>query len=371
MPRRLTTYVLLTLLAIGAIAGFVWLRNGEGGPPPLDTGAFVVDGTSDQLKSTVIVPTLDTPTEPGKNVVWCSSFPLAWKKLEQNVTRGPVQLPGAQVFAERLHADPSAESDLPPNAVYANAGWGEDGIADRVRADMAVRFPQRRVPEFIVPQGTALAYCYLEVAAKFPYPYFEYDEPQSFQTSGGSSQQVRAFGIRDNEAFRQGDVPRLRGQVRVLYRQGEPEHPWRLVEFALDLNATSWQDQIIVARVERKPTLAEQLADLNEKVTAYKSAEEHEKHISDNDTVLVPNIGFRVEHQFREIEVGLITSAFQMIQFRLNRSGADLKSEAGIHIKPTPMHYHFDRPFLVVMKRRDRERPYFVAWIDNAELLEK
>ena len=365
MPRRLTTYLLLTLLAIGAIAGFVWLRNGEGGPPPLDTGAFVVDGTSDQLKSTVIVPTLDTPTELGKNVVWCSSFPLAWKKLEQNVTRGPVQLPGAQVFAERLHADPSAESDLPPNAVYANAGWGEDGIADRVRADMAVRFPQRKVPEFIVPPGGALAYCYLEVAAKFPYPYFEYDEPQAFTHADGSTSKVRAFGIRSNEAFA---YNQLRGQVNVLYLQVSDRGQLGR-EFALDVNATS-RDQVILAVTDRKPTLAEQWADLSAKMAAHKAGGGHAGVMS-NDTLLVPNIGFRVEHRFRELEVGPVAQASQMIQFRLNRSGADLASESAIHLKPTPMHYHFDRPFLVVMKRRDRERPYFVAWIDNAELLEK
>ncbi|MCU0705080.1 MAG: hypothetical protein MUF18_13990 [Fimbriiglobus sp.] len=365
MPRRLTTYVLLTLLAIGAIAGFVWLRNGEGDPPPLDTEPFVFDGTSDQLNSTVIVPTFDTPTNPGKNVVWCSSFPLAWKKLEQNVTRGTVRLDGAQAFADRLHTDPSAESDLPPNAVYVNAGFNEDGIADRIRTDMAVRFPQRKVPAFNLPPGGALAYCYFEVSTRFPYPYFEYDEPQAFTHADGSISKVRAFGIRSKEAFA---YNQLRGQVNVLYLQVTDRGQLGR-EFAVDINATS-RDQVILAVTDRKPTLAEQWADLSAKIAAQKAGGGH-TGVMPNDTLLVPNIGFRVEHRFRELEVGPVAQASQMIQFRLNRNGADLASESAVHLKPTPMHYHCDRPFQVVMKRRDRERPYFLAWIDNAELLEK
>jgi hypothetical protein len=372
MRRRLWSYLLLTLVVVGAVAGGVWWFAGEvSGPPPLDTGTFAVDGNSDALKSTLIVPTLDTPTEPGNNVVWCSSFVLAWKQLEKKVTNGPVTLAGNPPAGQRLNVDPSDESDLPPGSVFADGGRAEDGIRERIRTGMAERFPGRPVPAFDVPAGGAVAFAHLEVSSRFKYPYFDYEEPQEFTASDGSTAKVKAFGIRDNEAFMRGDVPKLRDQVAVLYRQGEPGRPWQLVSFALDLNGTSSRDQIIVARVDRMPTLAEQLADLNGKIAAHKRAEEHEKRVMDNDTVLVPNIGFRVTHRFREVEVDPVTAAFQVVQFRLNRSGADLKSEAGIVIKPTPLHYHFDRPFLVVMKRRDRERPYFVAWIDNAELLEK
>jgi len=28
-----------------------------------------------------------------------------------------------------------------------------------------------------------------------------------------------------------------------------------------------------------------------------------------------------------------------------------------------------DRPFLIVMKKRDAKQPFFITWVDNAELL--
>lgn len=372
MTRRKWAVVALAVLTIGGAVGlFLWFTRPKEGPPPLDTGPFAFAGSSDELKSTVIVPTLDTPTEPGKNVVWCSSFALAWKQLEKKVTNGPVRLKGAPEAAERLNADTSSEDDLPPGAVFADAGFADDGIVERIRAGMGERFPGRPMPTFDVPPGGAVAFAHLEVSSKFEYPYFEYEKPQTFTGSDGKPHEVRAFGIRGEEAFRKGDVWKLREQVAVLYRKGESDRPWEAVAYALDLNTTDSRDQVIVARVERKPTLAEQLTDLDGKMASFKTAEESEKHVHSNDTVLVPDIGFRVAHHFRELEVDPLKEAFQMTQFRLNRSGADVKSEAGIFYKPEPQRYHFDRPFLVVMKRRDRERPYFVAWIDNAELLEK
>jgi hypothetical protein len=60
-----------------------------------------------------------------------------------------------------------------------------------------------------------------------------------------------------------------------------------------------------------------------------------------------------------------------MIQFRLDRSGAELKSEAKLYAKPMPKEFIFDRPFLICVKKRGAEHPFFVMWVDNVELLSK
>ena len=38
---------------------------------------------------------------------------------------------------------------------------------------------------------------------------------------------------------------------------------------------------------------------------------------------------------------------------------------------PIPAYYFFNKPFLVYMKKRGAKHPFFVMWVDNAELLEK
>lgn len=67
-----------------------------------------------------------------------------------------------------------------------------------------------------------------------------------------------------------------------------------------------------------------------------------------------------------------------MIDFALNRTGVSIKSEARIAIPPPagrmpePRRFHFDRPFLIYVKKRGIEySPFFVMWVDNAELMKE
>ncbi len=61
--------------------------------------------------------------------------------------------------------------------------------------------------------------------------------------------------------------------------------------------------------------------------------------------------------------------ARQEISFCLDKSGAAVKSQMEGYASGIPEHFVFDRPFLVYMKKRGAEMPYFVMWVDNAELL--
>ncbi|HYA48169.1 MAG TPA: hypothetical protein VEG35_00600, partial [Burkholderiales bacterium] len=100
-----------------------------------------------------------------------------------------------------------------------------------------------------------------------------------------------------------------------------------------------------------------------------------------NDVLLVPDILFEVSHHFAELEGRRFKNqtlkgrtldvAQEDISFRLDRSGAELRSEAKVYMLPTPTYFLFNRPFLVCVKKRDSTQPYFVMWVDNAELLRK
>ena len=69
----------------------------------------------------------------------------------------------------------------------------------------------------------------------------------------------------------------------------------------------------------------------------------------------------------------------QQIDFTLSRTGVILKSEArlgaagGIQRSlTTPRHLHFDKPFLICVKKRQTgATPFFIMWVDNAELLRR
>jgi len=72
-----------------------------------------------------------------------------------------------------------------------------------------------------------------------------------------------------------------------------------------------------------------------------------------------------------------IELVLQTIDFRMDRTGTRVKSIAAIAAgtapvigrAPIPQHYVVDGPFMIMMKKRNCERPFFVMWVDNAELL--
>ena len=372
--RRLLAYGII----VAVIAAFCILflpglgsrtRN-HGGPVEM-----VFDGPSDQLKRTVIVPTLDTPMPEGKNVIWCASFQLAWNEMRDEIVGEPIRIAKAEEIAARLNNAKSSKDDLEAGSYYVKAGAVADGVIEQIQRDMAKAFPDAPTPEIKASGEAFVAYAYLAANVKFTLPFFDNDERFAFNGT-----RVSSFGIREKDeyAFRA-----LRGQVDVLYSTHyQNDEPGAHPQFALDLCKDSSPNQIILACIEPGETLDETLASLDQK-TANWSVSDDEREFETADVLLVPNIHWRIMHHFRQLEgtdktilnedcpiTGYwVSEASQLTEFKLDRSGAEVKSEAKHLVEAKGREFLFNRPFLIVMRKRGAEQPFFVMWVDNPELL--
>ncbi len=264
---------------------------------------------------------------------------------------------------------------IPKESLYVAAGWNHKGIIDQIRRDLSQKFPTKAQPTFpgILP-NSLVAYAYLEANVKFSLPYFQNREPMVFTDGAGKKTELSSFGIRYEDEYAYFE---LRQQPAILFEAWDEEY--NLTECVVDLDHTSQPNQIILAFMEPKPSLAEMLAAVEDRISRKK--EEGHTGIGPNDVLLVPDMVWRITHHFAELEGQELTNAKlkgqiidvaqQDIQFRLDRSGAELKSEAKIYALPIPTYYVFNRPFILYMKKRGAEMPYFVMWIENAELLNK
>ena len=365
--------VVLGAAGLGAILAFSGLSCT--GPEKSLPVSFA--GSSDRLKQTVIVPTLDTPAPAGKNVIWCASFQLAWDRLRDDLIRQPLQVANAQTIVDRLNAGKVAETSLPPEGYYAGAGKIVEGIVQQIRAEMARRFPSVTPAVTDAPDGL-LAYSYLTANIKFTTPYFDRKTRDVFTDSAGRTTPVSTFGLFET-ASTVAVNHRLAEQIDVLYSHSgdkgiEPK------EFALDLCKTSRPSQIVLACVEPKDTLAATIDSLERKINQWEG-QQHDREFSAEDILAVPNLNWRVTRHFTELEGTdkvvqnpgwtdyWIAEAVQMIDFRLGKSGANLASESRVYAGCIPRRFMFTRPFLIVMKVRGQRHPYFVMWVGNAELL--
>ena len=98
------------------------------------------------------------------------------------------------------------------------------------------------------------------------------------------------------------------------------------------------------------------------------------------DVLIVPEMFWEIAHDFDELLGKIVANANpampiieakQGIKFKLDSCGAMLESEATIMTASIPRYFIFNRPFLIYMKKRDCEQPFFVMWVDNAELLNR
>lgn len=327
------------------------------------------DGPSSKLKQTQVVALLDDPIPTGKNAIWCASMQSAWKALEKDVAKEPVKLEGAPQTASALNDTWNPKPDVPEGCMYTAAGWVKDGILTKIGRE----FPGSEPPAFPgIAQDSFVAYSYLNANIKFPVPYFQSRKPLVFTDSTGQKTKINTFGLREEDC----DVSysRLRAQPKV-YAVSENLYG-RNVEFAVDLCANSSPNEIVVARISCPNSLSRGIGRVEKAIQNGRGSAPGSSTI-----LLVPDIAWRISHQFsdlqgkrflnRKLDVHSLDVAQQDIAFRLDRSGAEITSEAKMHSAACYDFCILDKPFLVYMKKRGAAHPYFAMWVDNAELLDR
>lgn len=373
--KQLTVAVALAL--VSALASSCSRRTGT---PVADAPIPAVP--LEASKDTAVVATLDAPIPKGKNAVWCASFLASWRTLAEQVAQEPISLEESESYVTSLNRAPDPRPTIPKAALYVASGWKQQGIIEQIHKELAQKFPSKQPPAFpgAIPDSF-IAYSYVEASVKFSLPYFQSRQALEFTDSAGRKTGITSFGIRPEDDYA---YARLRAQPRVLFRKGD-EFDGNL-EFAIDLCPDSKPSQIVVARIGPEPTLAAAVARVERESKEMEARGhgqsrylEYLRRVGPNDVLLVPDMLWQISHHFSELEgkkfgnsqlKGLrMDVAQQDILFRLDRSGAELKSESKSYCLPTPTHFVLDRPFLIYMSQRGSTMPYFALWVDNAEML--
>jgi len=352
------------------------------------------DVNSSDLKQTSIVATLDCPMSEHQNVIWCSTFQIAWDKLKNDIIGKPIQILGAEELANRLNQAKVLQTDIEEKSYYATAGFVEKGIIEQIQTEMKKRFPSESAPVFDKNYKTLpnpiLAYSFLGIDIGFKYPFYTGKSAFEFEDSDGVKTGVTAFCGQSSESDR--DHERIREQVDILYYEyGEQkDSDW----FAVDLCKHTQPYQVILALVPGSDTLGEAVSGVEKKISEFKQDPNHSTlcKLRPIDRLIVPDVLYKLTHHFNELidkKIGnqpwraegyFIFEAIQMFDFSLSRTGVIIKSMSFVGARPgggmiprrieEPRHLYFNKPFLIYVKKRGAEySPFFVMWVDNAELL--
>jgi len=334
---------------------------------------------STSLKTTAFTAALNAKISQDKNLLFCSTFQLAWDSLKKGIIKNNVQLSGNPPLAQELNKSLIPQKDISPGSYLAMAGYKKGGIISKINKGLKVKFgkeaPVLKENELIHPDDV-LAYAFLYKNLKFKKEFEGLTDPITFN-DGKNSVKVKSFGIKKFEAGEK--YKELVKQISILHYKNNDE-------FIIKLNSTSPKDEIILAKVAPQATLGGTIESMDKLIKA-----ECKNNVCaviamrDGDTLQIPKLDFDILHNYKELEGKgvlnkgfegyFISKALQSIRFRLNEKGALLKSEAKIVMTKSIMiggqqkNLIFDKPFLLCLKEKGAKYPYLAIWVDNAEIL--
>ncbi|MEW5894821.1 MAG: hypothetical protein AB1650_03525 [Candidatus Omnitrophota bacterium] len=323
---------------------------------------------STELKDTIITAYLQNEMVAGKNMMFCSTFQIAWDILSDEIIKEPLQLSDHPKMEQALNQRLTGVNDISEDYYLAMAGFNKDGIVEKIKQALKAKFNETPGIDITLERSEdILAYAFLFKDLKFDNEFENLDAPILFK---GESP-VKSFGIK-KYAFDE-DYRKVGEQVEILDYTSDDD-------FVLLLKSDSPRDEIILAKVKQGKTLLETVDSVFSRIGNKETVS-----LGEGDTLQIPKIDFDILREYSEI-MGkgilnkgfadyVVSKAIQSIRFRLNEKGALLKSEAAIAGRfksisvNAPKNLVFNQSFLLCLKEKSGKYPYFVMWVDNAELL--
>ncbi len=208
-------------------------------------------------------------------------------------------------------------------------------------------------------------YCMFKKDIYFP-KVFEQLPPVPFIAEKKSTTYYKMFGTMKNQS-------KFAHQVIPVYYNDKNDYAVRLL--------TKTGDEIILLTSESdEPVLA-----IWDKFYAEKLSKNMSLDFDKNSKLLVPFIDFTKEINYNELTgkpiVGsniVIDTALEVIEFSLDNTGAKIKNEAMMGIRTTALRphepqklYYFNKPFVLFIRSKDGNVPYFAMKIKDAKYLKQ
>lgn len=297
-----------------------------------DESAFPAVTSVSTLKTTEFVPTLESSFSTDNNIVYCATFPYAWAEIKKEIGTPLSQFTNKEL--ENL-----------------NENIGLLKVLNKDEYETSVEIHGNEI--------TAKAM--FRKSLPFESPLTKFQESLEFGTS-----RVESFGFLGKCGF-----------ARINYFNNESD-------FSISLFPANQDHEIILI-------MNQSIQADSSSFTEYFNILFHQKnqntYFNDDDKVQIPLIEFNLENNFEQF-IGSnfrslntefeISGAYQRNAFILNEKGAEVESKVEIayveeilEITEKPKMMIFNKPFLVFLKRKNAEQPYFGVFIANDELLLK
>ena len=280
------------------------------------------------------------------NNLWVGTLDLAWKELEDKIGLNKIELEGEMPqIANDLNESTFSKEMLNPNDYKINV---ERTVTNGYKIDATLNKELN----------------FLELFDNFS------DYKWTF---GNSEEYIKYFGI--NNA----SPEKMNKNVEILFYNKLNNDSLLSNDMAIKLK-TKEGDEIILYRTDDKKSFDEYYEDIKAKTKNYKGRTE----FLEDDELRVPYVkvnGMINYNQLYDKKIknskGLyIYDVIQNVNFNLNEKGCNLSSKATMvteymGIGQDTKYCYFQDTFIIFMKEKNSDKPYFALKVDNNDILEK
>lgn len=342
--------IAINICLAGLLAG-CGTRDGEKKPEP-NTGirpeaAFPGVKNLSEVKATDFLPTPRHALTPGHNAIYSSTFLYAWNELKKQL-KGKVKVDSTDFDFFSINESPYYENSIDPKELDIKVTV--EGERVNIKASQQQSLP------------------FIRDLTRYP-------GPMEFMGS-----KVECFGFK-------ADDHRKEYMTDILYYKDNKE-------FALALRPRDTSYEILLYKPARSDFkfLKDVLLDLHQKMKSgtdiiTKNPGDWKYMYNPGDYIQIPVISFNYEHEYpwltgkafsTDRQKYTIEKAYQRIAFILSEKGAAIEAEAEMEAteEAAPAEeiitkrFVFNSPFLVLVTYK-HQSPFFVAWVNNDEVLLK
>jgi len=327
--------------------------------------AINLEGLTQDYKNTIVSPVLDVAINETENIIYASSFHLAWKNLQDKIIKEDVLLEKYIPYVEFLNnTKPAPAGD---DCSVNLAGFVKNGIENEIARELMQKFNKEiDLSEYTRDKSNIICYSYFRKEIQFATTFESYGQPFPFFSSG-MLYDTECFGIWNKSNSKHHEE--LQKMVKVYDFKNS-------ADFIISISNPGEEDEIVIAICSPGGTLNETIKTVLDRIKDSGPTE-----LVDNDRLIIPKIHIDAHKAFTELYgVNLMNNNFeeyffvesrQDVVFTLDESGASADAEAKLILKkgPGPRTMMVNRPFLVMMKEKQSNKPYFATWIANPELL--
>ena len=300
-------------------------------------------------KNTQFITTLENEISDSKNSIYCATLLFAWDEIRKEIN-SPLSIPSKFTELNLLNSSTSFSDVLENNEYESSIEINGNSIIAKAEFDKSLPF--------------------------------EHELQNLSNKLTFNNQKVAAFGLIGLCTYEQFQ------NIKIIYYKNDSN-------FIVKLLPKEKEHEVILFMSEKKFNSISEMNKEIERLTEIGKKEIKNNKINwkyyykEDDQLIIPKFNFNIETNYDSLEGNKFSSenenynierAFQRTAFKLDQSGAIIESEAEIEVvveeieeieKPKPKKMIFDKPFLILLKRKDAKNPYFGLWNTNTELMIK